>query len=30
MCEGVRNDLLQTEKTVDPFTGAVITRDDVK
>jgi hypothetical protein len=30
MCEGVRADLDQVPKTTDPFTGKVVTRDDVK
>lgn len=30
MCEGVRADLQQVEKTTDPFTGKPVTRSDVK
>lgn len=30
MCEGVRADLEQHGKATDPFTGKVVTRDDVK
>jgi hypothetical protein len=28
MCEGVRTDLEQVEKTTDPFTGQTVTRDE--
>jgi hypothetical protein len=30
MCEGVRADLEQVEKTTDPFTGKVVTRTDAE
>lgn len=29
MCEGVRTDLEQTGKTVDPFTGKTVTREQL-
>lgn len=29
LCEGVRTDLQQVEKTCDPFTGALVTRRDL-
>lgn len=28
MCEGVRTDLEQVDKTTDPFTGKTVTRDE--
>jgi hypothetical protein len=30
MCEGVRADLEQVDKTTDPFTGKVVTAEDAK
>lgn len=30
ICEGVRTDLEQVKETTDPFTGKVVTREDVK
>jgi len=30
MCEGTREELERTGKSIDPFTGVLLTRDDLK